>query len=146
MIEFEIKGVTYRAEKLDAFAQLHVSRKIAPIVPLVLPVLGMLQARGLDGIGQDMGAVSEILAPLANAFAAMPKDDADMVVVACLSVVLRKDGSTYSRVYRDGRMMFQDIELDVMLPLIVHVIRDSLGNFTKGLLSNSTGTEPAAAG
>lgn len=139
--EFEIKGVLYRAGKLDAFAQLHVSRKIAPVLPKLFPVLARLQV-GATGLGTDLDQLAEVLGPLADAMASMPKDDVDLVVSACLGVVSRKQGDAlYSPIWRNGVIMFEDIDLAVMLPIVVNVVRDSLGNFISGLLS-SGGASP----
>jgi hypothetical protein len=131
-IEFEVGTETYRAGKLDAFAQLHVSRKIAPVLPKLLPILALLPKTG-DAV--DLGQMGAILEPLTGVLAAMPKDDVDLVVTACLSVVQRKQGATWAPVWRSGTLMFEDIELAVLVQVVVQVIRGSLGNFMQGFRS-----------
>lgn len=140
-IEFDIDGKQYRANRLDAFKQFHVSRKIAPIVPKLIPIFVQLKDGG--GLTEDLAGLAEVVAPFADALAAMKDDDAEYIIATCLSVVLRQQGTTWAPVWSvNGRVvMFEDIDMGVMLPIIVRVIRDNLGNFISGLLSN-----PAAAG
>lgn len=133
MIEFEVNSVQYRADKLDAFKQLHVSRKIAPTVPKLIPVFVALQKAGKD----DMGVLAEAAAPFAEALASMPDADVEYVVKACLGVVKRGQGNTFSpMVSPDGTLMFSDMGLGDMLPIVARVLRESLGNFIQGLLGN----------
>lgn len=138
MIEFELNGVQYRADKLDAFKQLHVSRKIAPTVPKLIPVFVALQKSGKD----DMGVLADAAGPFAEALAAMPNADVEYVVKACLGVVKRGQGGMFSpMVAPDGTPMFSDMGLGDLLPIVARVLRESLGNFIQGLLANV----PAAA-
>ena len=39
MVEIELGGNAYRIGKMNAFGQFHVSRKLAPVVPALIPVM-----------------------------------------------------------------------------------------------------------
>lgn len=136
-IEFDINGVQYRADRLDAFKQLHVSRKIAPMVPKLIPVFVTLQ-NNVDG---DMAALVTAAGPLSEALAAMPEADVDYVVKTCLAAVKRNQNGAWSPMVVNGTLMFSDFGLDAMLPVVARVLRENLGNFIQGLLANP----PAAA-
>lgn len=144
-VEFDIGGVEYRADQLDAFKQLHVSRKIAPVVPKLIPVFVLLQQSAHD----DLAALGTAAAPFAEALAALPEADVDYVVKTCLGAVKRQQGGAWSPMMAGGALMFADLDLGEMLPIVVRVLRENLGNFIQGLLANVPATPaplPAQAG
>ena len=62
MIEFEIDGKQFRANKLDTFQQLHVSRRISPLIPLLIPVL-LEVAKSKGAIDGNLARVVEVIQP-----------------------------------------------------------------------------------
>ncbi|WP_283149014.1 phage tail assembly chaperone [Silvimonas soli] len=146
-MEFELNGVNYRAGKLTAFEQFHVSRKIAPIVPTLIPIfLRLSKAAGDKPLTENLAEMGEILQPFADGIASMPDSDAEYVLGTCLSVVQRQQGGNWSVVWnkQHNTSMFDDMDIGVMLPIAVRVIRDSLGGFINGLLTSQTGSPGAA--
>lgn len=142
-LEFEIAGHRYRAEKLDAFRQLHVSRKIAPIVPKLLPMFLKFAETG-DAIKNDLAGMAQAFEPLAQALADMPDADCEYVFNACLGVVARNQQGNWASIWTNGGLMFDDIDLGTMVQIAAKVIWDSLGNFIQGLLVNKgAGPKPA---
>lgn len=144
-IEFEQGGIAYRADKLDAFAQLHVSRKIFPIVPKLIPIFVKLQAGGEAALRDDLAGLATAAGPFADALAAMSNADVDYVVKTCLSVVRRNQNGAWSPLIVDGALMYADVGLEQILPVVVRVLRDNLGNFIQGLLANQAATPAAPA-
>lgn len=138
MTEFELQGNQYRAGKLDAFAQLHVSRRIAPLIPTLVPVFVRVMNGGLT---KDPAGLAEIIKPFADGLAGMEDQAAEFVISTCLSVVKRKaSGNNWAPVWNQSAKacMFDDIDLGVMIPLTVRVIQDSLGPFIRGMLTSQT--------
>lgn len=135
-IEFDHGGVTYRADQLDAFKQLHVSRKLAPMLSTLLPIFAKLKDGGESAMSEDIGAFAIAAQPFADAIAGMAEADVEYLVKTCLSVVKRKQGDAWSPLLKDGVLMFSDLGLDHMLPLVVRVLRHSLGNFMQGLFGS----------
>lgn len=147
-IEFEIGGQRYRAEKLDAFKQLHVSRKIAPIIPKLLPMFQKF-AGDTDPLKDDLDGLAEAFEPLAQALAEMPDADCEYVFAACLGVVSRHQQGNWAPIWSQGAksLMFDGIDLGQMTQIAVKVIWDSLGGFISGLLANKpVGQNPALNG
>ena len=155
-IEFDIAGVTYLASKLDAFSQLHVSRKISPVLPKLMRALFSIFQKTQGGaLGRedesgetkiDTAEITDLAAalePVAAVLASMPDQDAEYVYSACLSVVSRKHGDTWSPVWnrQHSTCMYDDIDLGVMTQLVARVTLDSLGGFISGLLAK-TGDNP----
>lgn len=128
MIEFEINGVQYRSDRMDAKKQFHVARRLAPLLA------------GLGGsLKSDKASFSEFIGPIADALSKMSDEDTDYVIDACLRIVQRRQGQNWQAITaRSGDLMFDDIDLPVMLRLTVAVIQQSLGGFFPGGPSIST--------
>lgn len=146
----QIGNHDYTIGRLDAFDQFHVSRKIAPIIPTIVPfmteilksnVMDLLDKFGDDPDNPDLSALEdfdlnsfgESIQPFIDAFAKMPEDDANYVMKKCLSVVTR-DGA---RVVVKDSLMFDDLGIEHILPLTIAVVRINLGNFIQGLLTKA---------
>lgn len=178
--EIELNGARYAIGKLSAMQQFHVSRRIAPIIPPMIPVLvkfyaeleaadvardqaranGALAALAGDSPAPDatapaaeqsrdllplVDAVAPVLQPFADALAGLKDEDAEYVFGTCLSVVERWQGAGWAKVWSVAHKtsMFDDIGIDVMLPLVVRVVVANLGPFISGLLT-SQASSPAA--
>ncbi|KVP77534.1 hypothetical protein WJ92_02850 [Burkholderia ubonensis] len=178
--EIELNGARYAIGKLSAMQQFHVSRRIAPIIPPMIPVLVKFyaeleaadvardQARANSALAALAGgapapdamspaaeqsrdllplvdAVAPVLQPFADALAGLKDEDAEYVFGTCLSVVDRWQGAGWAKVWSVAHKtsMFDDIGIDVMLPLVVRVVVANLGPFISGLLT-SQASSPAA--
>ncbi|MCU4406504.1 phage tail assembly chaperone [Acinetobacter junii] len=135
----------YTIGRLNALDQFHVSRKIAPIVPTLMPIITEVAKGDLSkaiesielGDNNELGSLeplAQALEPFMEAFAKMPEDDVNYVIHKCLSVVKRSS----SVVCRGQTIMFDDLDMGQILPLVVAVIRVSLGNFIQGLLTKAS--------
>ncbi|WP_176331883.1 MULTISPECIES: phage tail assembly chaperone [Burkholderia cepacia complex] len=179
--EIQLNGGRYVIGKLSAMQQFHVSRRIAPIIPPMIPVLMKFyaeleqadvareQARAnaaLAALAEGKGpseaadapaadksrellsmvdAIAPVLQPFADALAGLKDEDAEYVFGTCLSVVERWQGTSWAKVWNIAHKtsMFDDIGIDVMLPLVVRVVVANLGPFISGLLT-SQASNPAA--
>jgi hypothetical protein len=179
--EIQLNGGRYVIGKLSAMQQFHVSRRIAPIIPPMIPVLMKFyaeleqadvareQARAnaaLAALAEGKGpseaadapaadksremlsmvdAIAPVLQPFADALAGLKDEDAEYVFGTCLSVVERWQGASWAKVWNIAHKtsMFDDIGIDVMLPLVVRVVVANLGPFINGLLT-SQASSPAA--
>jgi len=135
-MEFEIKGINYRAAKLDVFQQLKVSRKLLPVLAGLVSEFSTLKAQASAG---NSGAVLESILPkIADTLAALPDEDVNAVIHPCLGVVSRQHLKNWTPVFNQGALMFDDIDLFTMLQLVARVVADSLGNFLKELPASKT--------
>ncbi|PRG36813.1 phage tail assembly chaperone [Burkholderia multivorans] len=183
--EIELNGTRYAIGKLSAMQQFHVSRRIAPIIPPMIPVLMKFyaeleqadvaseQARANAALAalaegaEDadapaaaapaperdrsrellslVDAIAPVLQPFADALAGLKDEDAEYVFGTCLSVVERWQGAGWAKVWNitHKTAMFDDIGIDVMLPLVVRVVVANLGSFISGLLT-SQASSPSA--
>ena len=112
---------------LDAFAQLHMARKLGPAIPIIEGVIG---ERNAD---KDKSILTVLM------LAHISDSDTDFVMRKCLSLVYRKQGETSKPAKiqaQDGSLMFEDITLSEMLQLTVAVIEENLGDFFRTALAN----------
>ncbi|MBJ9353551.1 hypothetical protein GHT41_07735 [Citrobacter koseri] len=145
-MEFEIKGNEYRVAKLSVFDQLKVTRKLLPVLAGLVADFGSVRSL-LPAGGQIDNAQFDTLAPvlekvlprIAEELSALSDDDTSAIIHPCLSVVVRKNGTLWTPVFRSDELMFDDIDLFTMLQLVARVVADSLGNFLPG--SPTSGTQ-----
>jgi len=143
--EFVVGGHTYRAGKMLVKKQLHVIRRIGPI----LTDLGSLATLKT---GASMAEVMAALTPIANAVGAMSDADLDYVMDSCLNVCLRQQGDAWTPVWnaRAGAAQFADILLPALLQLTARVMQENFSDFLDALPQPSSGPpesqSPPAAG
>lgn len=117
-MEFALQDQQYRTSgKLDAFKQLHVVRRLAPL-------LGSL----------DSAREADVFQALAVAMAGMADADVDFVLFACLALVQRKQGDSWVAVFMPATklMQFDDIDMACMMQMIIRVLQENLASFFSG--------------
>lgn len=162
--EIELGGNRYSIGRLTAKQQFHVSRRIAPVIPSLIPVFVKLATRIKAGGGDptkpnvpatigalstDLSGFGEVLQPFTDALAAMNDADADYVLDNCLTAVQRWQATGWAQVVsrEQKTYMFEDMDMSVILPLAVQVIVANLGPFIQGLLtSQQSGPQETQAG
>lgn len=141
-MEITIKDQQYRIGKLSVFEQLKVSRKLLPVLAVLVSDFRNVQAK-LTAKDNE-GALESILPKIADAVSGLSDDDVDAILFPCLQVVARQHGKGWVPVCQQGNMAFDDIDLFVMLQLVARVVADSLGNFLQELPTGETIPPPAA--
>lgn len=158
--EIELNGQMYSIGRLSAKQQFHVSRRIAPVIPPMIPAFLKLaeklkDVKDEDGeagvkalLAGDLADMGGALQPFADAIAALKDADADYVIDTCLTVVQRRQNTGWARVMsQDKVLMFQEMDMAVILPLVVQVIVVNLGPFIQGLLTSlPSSPQPGQAG
>lgn len=135
MKEVTIEGKTYRIGKLNAFAQMYVVKRAAP-------VLGKLQ-----GIFQayDEAKPEALLGPLGDAIGTLPDESLEFVCNACLDVCERRmEGGGWAPMRSEGALMYADLSLLTLLSLTAHTLQDNLAGFFRALPSLAPAGEEAA--
>jgi hypothetical protein len=125
--EFETKGHTYRVGRMDAKRQFHVLRRMGPIMPGLMA----LDGKGLDA-DEDAQAA---LGALTTALAEIQDVDMDYILDSCLAVAERKQpAGGWARVSTGGALMFEDIDMAVMLQIAWQALQHNLSGFFGGKL------------
>lgn len=144
MTEVTINDITYRIGTLNAFKQLHVVRRVVPLLttfmkPETIRMLNPKRPEGTPAPTQE-DVLGLLLEPFVNAMAAMSDDDCEYIVRTCLAVVNRKVGSTFTLlISANGSMMYDDMDLPTTIRLVWEVLRANLSGFFSALPSTSQG-------
>jgi len=165
MIEFEQNGQKYKAEKLPAMQQFHVSRKVGPLVPPLVPIFLEVARSGIleiqtpaeEGEGKktlevpklNLDRLAMLFQPFMDGLAAMKDEDAEYVLATCLLTVRRRVGDAWQPVWnaRAKMPMFDDLnDVGQLWPIAMHVLKDSLGPFINGLLMSQQAALAEALG
>lgn len=132
-----VNGTNYQIGKLDAMRQFHVMRRLTGVASALGDTVGVVSRAGgikalLEGKGPDPVKVIE---PLTKAISAMTDADSEYVIMNCLSVVKRQvAGDTgWAPVVVSNQLMYQDMDLPVMLQLVWRVLEDNLASFFSAL-------------
>lgn len=114
------------AGQLDTFTQLHIARKLGPVIPTIE---GLIARRNE---GKPKGILTVLM------LSSLDDVDAEYVVKKCLNMVLRKqpDGKGAKLLSSDGSLMFDDTPMNDLLELTVAVIEENLGDFFRTALDN----------
>ncbi|MBY4847823.1 MULTISPECIES: phage tail assembly chaperone [Serratia] len=147
-MEFEIKGQQYRAAKLDAFAQQDVAIALAPVLSGLIPLLKDVMAGNGKSLQEDKNRLFDEIIPLVvKAIGQLSREGRAEINHACLSVVTRQQGKTWSKIYEPSQraMMFDDLNGLDLVKIVGNVVRDSLGDFFPALpVSDSNAAQESA--
>lgn len=103
---FEFEGKTYQIRKLNVFDQLSLVAKLSLILATV-------------GEQHDKSLIVQNFAKFFAAFAAnMNKSDLDEIFKLTLTPIYRRVTTAWQPIFKDGNMLFQDIDLKGMLSLV----------------------------
>lgn len=118
-MELELDGHTYRVGKLDARAQFHIVRRLAPVLGELAPAL----QGGKGGL--------DALPPIATAVAKLSDVDADYCIFGLLKVVSRKqpNGLGWGPVSTENLLMYDDIGMTQMLKLAWEALAFNMSGF-----------------
>lgn len=125
-MELELDGHTYRVGKLDARAQFHIVRRLAPVLGELAPAL----QGGKGGL--------DALPPIATAVAKLSDADADYCIFGLLKVVSRKqpNGLGWGPVSTENLLMYDDIGMTQMLKLAWEALAFNMSGFFAALPSD----------
>lgn len=126
--EVTVGGNVYRVGALNALQQLHVSRRIAP----VMATMGISLAQLRGGASLDLDAMMTSLGPMAEVVSNMSDEHVEYIIATCMGAVLRKQGAdSWAPTVQGALPMFADIDMPTMLRLTVQVIMNNLAGFLK---------------
>jgi len=131
ILDEPIDGNIYRIARLNAMDQFHVTRRLMPM----LAAMGISAAQ-IKSFGQGQVKADELMAlvgPAIGTMAAMDNDTATFIINTCLGACERQVGERFAPVMTNGRFMYEDIDMVVMLQLTFEVCRFNFAGFSRGL-------------
>jgi tail assembly chaperone len=149
VIELEVDGRRFRLEKPNAMEQLHLTRKLAPLLPALAPVIDRVREDLQKGmkVDEDLTALAELSQGFADQLAAMKNEDAEYVFDICLSALMVEHNGNWVNFWAKQAKMPMVKELNdaaLLLRLVLRVLRETLGNFISGFLMSAQEPEVKA--
>lgn len=133
-VEFEVGAYRYRSAPLSAMDQVHLVRRLAPILTALREA-----AQSGDALG--------MIGPAVEALGSMPDEAVDYVINACMAGVSRqKPGDTgWAKVWQPSvkRPVFDDISGFELISITANVVMAEVGPFWAGLASSLSAVSPA---
>lgn len=149
MSEFKCGSFNYRAGVIDARAQFHIVRRLAPFLTALLPVLrkfGEMKAAGKKASDISQEEMLEIVPGLGGALSDMDDETADYVIFGLLAVVTRDQGNGlgWAPVSIGRSINYMDINMPQMITLAGRSLMANLGDFFVVLnsISSQQGQNP----
>lgn len=144
-MEVKIGEHTYRSGRIDARKQFHVARKIGPayfamvraraaaateMPKAVADAGGVPPELSEADVAKVSGLMTGMVASVSEALSQMSEEDADFVINTCLAVCERQAGNGWQKVMAgSGALMFEDIDVRVLIRLSIEVIKENLASF-----------------
>ena len=127
---FDLEGKQYQVRRIDVFSQLSLVAKLSMVLATVSEQ-------------KDKELLISNFAKFFAAFAAsMSKEDLNEIFKLSLSSIYRRNKTTWQPIYKNGAMLFQDIDLKTMLNLVWRVIEvNKLNDFFTISDTNQAGNQ-----
>ena len=138
MAEVTIKGQTYLCGKLNARQQLHIVKRLAPVLQGLLPIWAMIQQSEAGDISpNDLGMHAAVA--ISNTIGQLSDEASDYVLDLCLSAVrFKSPQGTWAplRVQNGSGQVMIDAadDLAVQMRLLWEVLYENLQNFSLEVL------------
>lgn len=131
MREITVDDHTFMIGNLDPKRAFHVVRHLAPLVGSLGEVLPYaLGAKTFDP--NDLDAMAQVIEPIAKGLSEMPESDVNYVIDTCLAVVQYRlpDGRGYTPIQMGEHLMYDWINMPLMVRLVFETVRENLSGFT----------------
>lgn len=135
---FSINGKNFKLFKIDAFKQFHIVRRVGPILADLLPAMGDIQKalKTPDSLseGENLDELAKVVSPIMLGLSKLSDEDANKVLYGLLSAVeIQQQGMGWARVSTDSALMFQDLDLPMLLQLAGRAFMYNLSGFFAAL-------------
>lgn len=147
----EIAGQTYRVGKLSALKQLHVYRRLLPLLAQLTPLFKMVRnaPASVEGSGIKAALLNiqlDQLTPIADGIASLPDESVNYLIGTCLGQVSRRIPGDlgWAKAWNEAAAspQFEDMELPIIMQLLMTSIFHNLQGF---LAAASMTGNPGAA-
>ena len=134
---FEIGGRNFKLNKINAFRQFHIVRRIGPILSDLLPTIKdsqKLQKSESLSEAEKLDSLAKIATPIMTGLSKLSDTDSDYVLFGLLeSVEIQQTTGNWAKVMVNSMLMMQDLDLPVLLQIAGRAFVFNLSNFFSGL-------------
>ncbi len=130
---FEIGGKKFKLNKIDAFKQFHIVRRIGPLLSDLIPAMKSAQGvKNLDNLSESerLDQIAGFAGPIMTGLSKLSDKDADFVLFGLLaSVEVQQQAGNWAKIAVDGMMMVQDFELPILLNIAGRAFMFNIAGF-----------------
>lgn len=130
--DFEFGGKKFKLNKVNAFKQFHIVRRIGPILTELLPAMKDIQKLQKEDISEaeKFDGMVQLAGPLMAGLSKLSDKDSEFVLYGLLaSVEIQQDAGNWAKVSTESMLMIQDLELPMLLQLAGRAFMYNLANF-----------------
>jgi hypothetical protein len=135
--DFQLDGRSYKLNKVDAFKQFHLVRRMGPLLSELFPAMkkaALVTSKKELTESEKYDQLADIAGPLLSGFSKLTDKDADFILMGLLSAVeVQQEGAGWARVATDVGLMFNNLDLPTMLQLAGRALMYNVGNFSRAL-------------
>lgn len=117
--DFEIGSRKFKLNKINALKQFHIVRRIAPILGEMAPMLKDLsKMKKSEAMSEDdkLDQIAKFVSPIMEGMSKLSDKDSDLVLMGLLCAVeMQQSSGNWAPVARGENLMFEDLELPVLL-------------------------------
>jgi len=119
--EFSAGPRKFKVSKINALKQFHIVRRMTPILSKLAPKLKdlrpLVMTNGEMTEDQKLDAAADFLAPVIEGFSLLSDKDSEYVLMTLLEAVEmhQEQYGNWAKVASGGQLMFQDLDLGVLM-------------------------------
>lgn len=144
---YEIKGKKFKLNKIDAFKQFHIVRRLAPVLKDMIPAAVKFQKLQKNGVKfEDMSEEESMAAvgPIIEGFSKLSDQDSEKVFLGLLqSVEMQQESGNWARLASNDGLMFQNMELPLLMQIAGRAFMFNIQGFFSVLPQVSPGQSTA---
>lgn len=142
--DFQVNGISFKLNKIDAIKQFHIVRRIAPILADLLPAMGEVaklnKPESVMSESEKFDQIAKMATPIMSGLSKLSDQDSNKVLYGLLSSVeMQQSSGGWAWVANDSAIMFQDLELPTLFQLAGRAFVYNMAGFFKLLPSASNG-------
>jgi hypothetical protein len=128
---FEIGARKFKLNKINAFDQFHIVRRLAPLLGELMPVALKLKSMGDVNVEKMTDEQLKMFSPIMTGLAKLSDEDSNRVLLGlCSSAEMFQPASNnWARIAGPAGLMFQDLELPELLQIAGRAFMFNLQGF-----------------
>lgn len=129
--QFEVGGRKFQLNKINAFKQFHIVRRLGPVLSELLPVLSEAQRLSIDALSETekLDQIAKVMSPVMLGLSKLSDSDSDKVLYGLLSSVQIQQSVGWAWVATDSMLMIQDMDLPLLLQIAGRAFMFNLSGF-----------------
>lgn len=140
--DFQAGGKSFKLNKIDAFKQFHIVRRMGPILGDIIPVAQKLHKMKRENMSEEetMESIAALSAPIMTGISKLSDEDSNKVLLGlCSSVEMQQASGNWARVATDAGLMFQDLDLPTLLQIAGRAFMYNVSGFFASMPQTSHG-------